>query len=343
MRLERAVKDFISCAVPLQAPSSQTKVSGMRAGDDEYPHVSDLGPPPYQMTANNRGSPGAENLASGRSKGQTKSTDASLFVKGSDIIEMDGEKYFPIVEPTGERSWIHMRSNDRIRQPRPDVLNLDGNQYVQVMSNLKNYSTLSECDPNAVTSLFDDWGLGQLRAFAKIEEDAANATEQAAATLSRLYYFIFLHTRSIPDILKAIQKAEQLLEVTSPGDQSYRRYLKDLVVMLVKCYFETNSVDDLLKAINRAQEMLGNTNADDPVHPSLFDDLMAMMLRKQSHTKSKEDFEDVKSMIRQFGGDPIIQELDNRGTLSLHTGMPPARYTRCNPTYDRRLTKAQCC
>ncbi|KAJ2998341.1 hypothetical protein NUW58_g356 [Xylaria curta] len=184
-----------------------------------------------------------------------------------------------------------------IVQPRPTALasisdNNNASFDPEVMP-LQYYHELDDDGESDAELLFFDMDLEQLHGYADIlGEGNPRSDAKQLEQLSRLLYFIFTKTQEVDDIQRAINKAEEVLTATTRiDDPNYTRFLKNLIVMLIKKYENTQSLEDLDQAILRAEEMA--TMPLDSSYSSI--DLFFMKARKAMMTSTTEDRDEATS------------------------------------------------
>lgn len=154
------------------------------------------------------------------------------------------------------------------------------------------YHELDAPDEGSPEFLFHDMDLEDLYGFAGTL-DSEHGSSVDFKLLSRVYYSIFIMTRAVSDIQKAIQGAERAKEIAPADGPDYQSCLKDLAVMFLKKYECTGLLEDLDGAIFSVESML---NLTPPIHPdrqSRVEDLDLMKSKRATRTGSSEDREEV--------------------------------------------------
>jgi tetratricopeptide (TPR) repeat protein len=168
---------------------------------------------------------------------------------------------------------------------------------IRKFETLKYYKDL-DGDVDAGSCSLNEMDLDQLYCLVTYNKGTERDIKQAKLT-GHIYYFIFLKTKVLEDLERAIDRAQEQIPANTNSPQFAQR-LKDLIVMQVKKCQYTKSSDDLQEAIFRAQDMMAATPLDHSDRSARVGDLIGMMLMKFNHTKSQEDLDKVIISAREI-------------------------------------------
>ena len=199
-----------------------------------------------------------------------------------------GRLFPPRISPPPSSSLQAQTGPSTSPSPRKQSGKIVAEQKVQ---RLQFYTDLDQRGSEGATSLRDKT-LEELRALAKDEE---------LITLpGHIDYHIFLHTREVGDLDRAIKQAiEQLPE--AEASLAYIPRLKDLIVMQLKKFDYTCALGDLEQALNRAIEMNATFDESHPERSVQMFDMIRIMLARASRTGSKEDMEEAMYTASELG------------------------------------------